>query len=320
MNTDLLRQRARFIQSTRQFFIDRGYLEVETPLLSPFLLPEPSLEVFETAYVDFQGDRHPLYLIPSPELWMKRLLAAGSGSLFQITKSFRNIESLEKYHNPEFSLLEWYTVDHDYMDSVGVLEELLSHLCAGAEANRKLCPPCRRLSMREAFRMAAGLDLDNLMEWENLYRAGKSMNLSVGEMESWETIFNKIFLTYVEPALPAECPLILFDYPAEIPTLARQRGMYSERWELYINGIEIANCYTEETSSEAVERFIRSERLRKEHGRIPHRVDWDFPLLFKEDYPDCSGVALGMDRLFMVISGMSSIDGVIAFPLSKIMT
>ena len=142
MDIELLRQRARFTQHVRRFFIDRGYLEVETPLLAPALIPEPALEVFRTEWIDPRSlSARDLFLIPSPELWMKRLLARGSGSLFQICKSFRNCEALGRYHNPEFTMLEWYTVDADYRDSADLTDELLGFLSGALGGPACAAPP-----------------------------------------------------------------------------------------------------------------------------------------------------------------------------------
>ena len=180
MRIELLRRRAQFIQAIRRFFVDRGYLEVETPILAPFLIPEPSLEIFETTYLDAGGGARVLYLIPSPELWMKRLLAAGSGSIFQITKCFRNGESLERYHNPEFTMLEWYTVDHDYTDSMGVMEDLVRRLGEEMTVDSGLLPPFRRMAMNEAFETTTGLKLDHLMSLDAILEAARSLGIRPG--------------------------------------------------------------------------------------------------------------------------------------------
>ena len=129
MDIELLRARSRFTQAVRAFFLERRYLEVDTPLLAPALIPEPALEVFRTEWIDPRSlSARELFLIPSPELWMKRLLARGSGNLFQICKAFRNFEALGRYHNPEFTMLEWYTVGAGYLDSADLTDELLGCL------------------------------------------------------------------------------------------------------------------------------------------------------------------------------------------------
>ena len=318
MDLQILRLRARFVQAVRGFFIDRGYLEVETPVLSPALIPEAALEVFETEYLAPSGERRPLYLIPSPELWMKRLVAHGAGSLFQITKSFRNGETMERVHNPEFTLLEWYTVGSDYLDSIRVQEQLILHLQDQLPVSNRLRPPFQRLTMREAFRRYASLELDDLMDRKGIRSAASRAGVSFGEEDRWEDIFHAVFLSCVEPEIPRREPVILLDYPSGIPTLSWRRGRYTERWELYIGGVEIANCYTEETRSEEVRRFFAGETERKRGDCcILHPIDEGFVDLFDGGFPPCSGVALGMDRLFMVLLGLCSINRVIPFPFSE---
>ena len=260
----LLRNRARLIELTREFFRSRGYLEVDTALLSTSLIPESSLEVFSTPYRPRHGRQREFYLIPSPELWMKRLIAAGAGSIFQVCKSFRNSEQSTEIHSPEFTMLEWYTVESDYLQSMEVTEQLFTHLMAGLELEPVLArgdrridctPPLLRLSMAEAFAERLQVDLRQLTESgrESLAEVARSIDLSVTDEDREEDLFHKIFLSAVEPHLPADRALILYDYPALIPTLARKkpRTPWAERWELYMAGVEIANCYSEETDPEA---------------------------------------------------------------------
>lgn len=373
MVKELLQVRAYCLQYIREFFILKGYLEVETPLLAPALIPEACLEVFTTNYVSpdtTAGAPEEYYLIPSPEVWMKRLLAGGIGSIFQLTKCFRNVESKGKYHNPEFTMLEWYSVGHDYRDEMLVTEELLGFLLeklaasyvpgrsGGTDTNRPetggtkiggtnisgtdiggtntggtntgkktypvlpavqecladvstLAPPFVRLSMQEACLRYAHFDLAGCSEQAKLYEVAKRLDLAVNRDDTWEEVFNKIFLTLVEPELPVARPVILYDYPAQIPTLARQKGFFSERWELYIKGVEIANCFTEETDREKVAGFIAEEDARKKmHCRIQHRPDLELAAYFGLDYPGCSGVALGIDRLLMVLLNLKSIKDI----------
>lgn len=315
MDPAILKRRALFIQQTREFFIHNGYLEVDTPILSPYLLPEPSIEVFRTLHLT--PGMTESYLIPSPEIWMKRLLACGSGSIFQITKSFRNVEFPGRHHNPEFTLLEWYTVEHDYRDSIGIVEGLLQFLQKGLELGSTWGVPIPRISMKEAFSRYADANLDELLEEEPMRLAALQAGIPISESDGWQELFHKLFLMKVEPSLADYDAVIVYDYPAAIPTTAKAAFGYAERWELYIGGVEVANCYTEATDPEAMERFLREEAMRKEECRVQHRVDWEFAELFKKGFPPCSGVALGMDRLFMLICGAKSIGEVILFPFKE---
>jgi lysyl-tRNA synthetase class 2 len=317
-------RRARFSQSLCAFFSGRGYAEVDTPTLSPFLIPEPAIEVFATEYLPAHGAAAPLWLIPSPELWMKRLLARGSGNIFQISRSFRNGDSGGPIHNPEFRLLEWYTVGDDYLASIGVAEDLFSHLLSTQETERpreQLAPPFLRVTMEEAFRGFAGIELAACQDVPSMRSAGAGKGLTIPDVATWEEAFHIVFLTLVEPELPREHPLVLMDYPALIPTTARRLPgtPWAQRWELYVDGVEIANCYTEETDAGALRELVANEAARKKGCRVQHRIDRGLAEVFPPDMPVCSGAAMGVDRLEMVFRGEASLEGVIVFPFSAIL-
>jgi lysyl-tRNA synthetase class 2 len=298
-------------------------VEVDTPCLSAFLIPEPAIEVFRTAFNTAAGGSVELYLAPSPELWMKRFLAAGSGSIFQIARSFRNGDLGGRLHNPEFRLLEWYTVGASYLDQIPASEELMARLLSADTPETpagRLRPPFRVMSMQEAFRELAGMDLARCTETGDMIEAARSRGADARDGWTWEQAFHGVFLARVEPGLPRDRPLVLSDWPAQVPTTARRRAgtPWAERWELYLDGIEVANCYTEETDPVEVDRFLREEALRQRTARVVPRVDEGYGRLFAEGFPGCSGVALGVDRLEMVFRGERSLEGVINFPLSAI--
>jgi lysyl-tRNA synthetase class 2 len=313
----VLRRRSEVLHLIRLFFRRLGFLEVDTPLLAPALIPESSLEVFRTS-----GDQE-LYLIPSPELWMKRLLAEGSGSLFQLCRCFRNHEPASPLHSREFTMLEWYAVGADYLESMAILEKLfaflLERMALGPvlrfRGRRLNCsPPFRRLSMREAFRRQLGWKLEDLGALPALARRARSLEVTVAEDDSWADVFHKVFLSFVEPALPADRPLVLFDYPSAVPTLARRSGFWAERWELYLGGIEVANCYSEATDAAAIEEFFRDQSEAKRRAREPHRVDWELAAALQAGLPPCSGAALGVDRLLLALLDEDSVASVNPIP------
>jgi lysyl-tRNA synthetase class 2 len=325
MDLDRLRTRARALSRLRGFFEARGYLEVDTPLLAPFLIPEATLEVFAVS-----GRPGPLYLTPSPELWMKRLLCAGSGSIFQLCRSFRSGEPDSPLHLPEFTMLEWYTVGADYTANIAVQEALVDELraelgfaeticIAGASVN--FSPPFPRITVVEAFRKHLGLELSEHMGRESLAREVVRRGLSATPEDSWADLFHKLFLGCVEPLLPRDRPVFLTDYPAELATLARLRpgSLWAERWELYIAGVEIANCYTEETDPGRVEAFFESQTALKRSSGQPHPVDWELARLIGRSLPPCSGVALGVDRLLALLLDESSIASVTPYSLREMM-
>ena len=321
---ETLRRHDGFSGTVRAFFRDRGYVEVETPVLSPFLIPEPAIEVFQAQYVPGRGSPRPLWLAPSPELWMKRLLAAGSGDIFQISRSFRNGDYGGPHHNPEFRLLEWYTVGCGYLQSIDVTEELFRRMIAEGQAARpeaELAPPFARLTMEEAFRELAHIDLARCQEPGQLIDEARRAGLDVRDSPTWEQAFHLLFLTLVEPELPRDRPLVLLDYPAQVPTTARRKAgtPWSERWELFVDGVEVANVYTEETDAATLRALVAEEAGRRAGCRTQHAVDAGFADVFPKDFPACTGAALGMDRLEMVFSGLPSLQGVILFPFSAIL-
>lgn len=323
----LLRNRARFIHLIREFFRSRDYLEVDTALLCPSLIPESALEVFSTRYRPRHGRSRDLFLIPSPELWMKRLIAEGAGSIYQICKSFRNSEPATGIHNPEFTMLEWYTLGAGYLQSIDTIEQLFSHLLTGMSleplltcGNRRVdcSPPFVRLSMAEAFGKFIQLDLQHLLEAgpHALAEAARRIGVSVTEADSQEDLFHKIFLSTIEPNLPVDRALILYDYPAVIPTLARRNSAipWAERWELYLGGVEIANCYSEETDPGAYEHFYNNQDRAKQRAVVTHPSDRELLRIIRElGFPECSGVALGLERLLLFFLGQDSIRGVLPF-------
>jgi len=321
MELDRLQFRARALACVRRFFADQGYLEVDTPLLAPSLIPEASLEVFAV-----QGRPGPLYLIPSPELWMKRLLCAGSGNLFQLCRAFRSGEPESPLHLPEFTMLEWYTVGADYRDSIGTQEALLQRLLSelrlpetrtmgGTEVD--LRPPFPRVSVAQAFREHLGFELSQRMEREALAREVEARGLTATAGDSWADLFHKLFLACVEPRLPGNRPLFVTDYPSRVATLARSRpgSPWAERWELYVAGVEVANCYTEETDGARVRTFFLSQEAQKRTTAQPHPIDWELAELIAGSLPPCSGVALGVDRLLALMLGAGSLADVTPFPL-----
>jgi lysyl-tRNA synthetase class 2 len=339
MDLELLWERARIIRETRAFFDQKGYLEVDTPLLTPDLIPETCLEVFETAWLPPQGSRQKqekLWLVPSPEIWMKRLIAKDKVNLYQICKCFRNTESRGQLHNPEFTMLEYYAMDANYLNSLALTEDLFRHLLAnvpGVSALKErdpglwgsLQPPFERITMEEAFQRWAGFSLyaaaaDNAMEGE-----ARRLGLEPPPHLDTAALYDLIFIHKVEPSLPRDRPVVLLDYPAFVPCLAQNHqntaeNTTKERWELYINGIELANCYSEEANPDEIRRFFETEGSEKQkNALVKHKIDENYWKMFQQGagqgFPRCSGTAMGLDRLIMALSGKSHIDMVMPFLL-----
>jgi len=318
--------RARIHEGIRTFFRQRDYLEVDTPLLAPSLIPESTIEAFRTDFVHPFLPTRDLYLIPSPELWMKQLIGAGSGNIFQICHAFRNAENIGDQHSPEFTMLEWYTLGADYRQSIGICQNLIATLAEAelargeSSARERLEPltrPFRVVTMQEAFDRFAGFDLAGCTDRSQLENQARRLGLSPSAEDSWQELFNRIFLTFVEEEIAKGPPTILTDFPSGIATLARAipGTPWSERWELYLDGRETANCYTEETDPQRMREFFEQESREKSESLVPVRPALDFPHSFVPEFPACSGVAVGVDRLIMALTGASSIRGVIFFPV-----
>jgi len=320
MNIDAAKARSLLYANIRNYFNDRGYLEVETPTLSPDLIPEATIDNFGTTFInEFQGSRE-MYMIPSPEIFIKKLLASGSGSLYEISKCFRNCEQLGQSHNPEFTMLEYYTVGYDEKDSIKLTQDMIRSTAL------PFCPTSvlqdfEILSVRDAMLRYAKIDIDELQNPKDLRKAAEDLGLPIPGPESWDDTFNRIFINFVETSISKDHPVCLTDYPKQIECLAVAQGNYRRRWELYINGLEVANCYLEETDEDIARSYYRREyqklvSLRSDNGKVIPDVDDSFCETLS-NLPKCSGVAIGLDRLLMVETGAKDIDDVLLFPFSK---
>lgn len=316
-NFENARKRSELYRNIRNYFLEKNYLEVETPTLSPDLIPEPTIDNFGTTFInEFLGSGE-YYMIPSPEVFMKRLIACGSGSVYQISKCFRNCEQVGEIHNPEFTMLEYYTVGFDENDSIALTEDFLKKT-AIKDCCSSVLAPWIKMSVREAMIKYADTDIETLQNPRDLREHALGKGFHIPGPESWEDTFNRIFCTLVEPSLPKDRPVLLYDYPRQIKCLALEKGFYRRRWELYINGIETANCYCEETDSGKVEAYYNEEyahlvRERADNGKVIPDVDPSFHEVFNS-FPPCSGVAMGLDRLLMAETGSKDIKDVLLFP------
>lgn len=229
-------------------------------------------------------------------------------------------------------MLEFYTVDADAGDSIAITEELLRAVVGAlpqglidgdVDAALRDIAPYPTMTVAEAFHRQAGIDLEKNLSRDEFESTVRQLGMKVSVEDSWEDLFQRVFLSYVEPKLPTARPLFLTDYPAAIPTLAgnKEGTPWADRWELYFRGQELANCYGEERDPDRIAAFFASEAAAKEaHGKIAHPVDPEYLQRPGETLPRCSGVALGLDRLLMILVGANSLAGVIYFPISDIVT
>lgn len=306
-----LRQRAAMLGRLRAVFMERGFLEIETPVMDAEIIPELHIEPF--AVSDASNKRAFGFLQASPELHMKRLLCEGLPAIFQVTRSFRYGER-GAIHNPEFTMVEWYRTGDDMTAGINLLDELCQAVAGSAAAIRT--------TYAEAFRTHVGVDAHRAT-CEELAAAARRLNVAVpkgihaDDRDEW---LNLLLADVVEPRLGADRPEILYDYPATQSALAvtvtRDDGtLVGERFELYWHGVELANGYHELTDAAALRaRLEQVNRQRTADNRpalpLPERL---LAAMTNHGLPPCSGCALGFDRLAMLACGADSIDGVMTF-------
>ena len=316
------------LKEIRVFFNNREFLEVETPALVWAPGQEAYLQLFET---EFQGgkDRKRGYLITSPEHHMKRLLGGGEDRIFQICRCFRNGERSGQ-HNPEFTMLEWYRAYASYEEIMVDVEELVVHVArtirgAGVipyqDKGLDLEKQWPRLTVFEVFRKCAGIDLRNCTTPEVFRCLAVDLGYeSVTVEDSWEDVFFKIFLEKVEPYLDPLGPVFLQDYPARLAALAKLKQEdpeVAERVEVYVAGLELANGFTELNDPlEQRQRFLEEQQKRRQAGYPVHPLDEAFLAMLEQGMPPAGGMALGIDRLVMLLADAASIDEAIAFPFA----
>jgi len=311
---ETLRLRARLLAGIRAFFADRGVLEVETPALSGAATPDPALHSLVTRYTGpGAASGRALYLHTSPEYPMKRLLAAGSGDIYQLCKVFRDGES-GRLHNPEFTLLEWYRLGIDH-------HALMNEVAALVTAVLGAVGEVEKLSYGEVFTRHTGIEPHEatataLVDCARGHGIATDA-LALTDIDAWRDLL----LTHiVEPRLGRGRLTFVYDYPATQAALARVcpgEPPLASRFELYIEGIEIANGFHELNDADEQRRRLTRQRERRRERGLPE-VPFDEAFLSAVDHlPDCAGVALGVDRLIMLAAGAPAIHEVLAFPLER---
>lgn len=314
------RARQAMYAALRGFFGAQGYLEVETPCLVPAPGLEPHIDPFEVPFVPQTdvGTRRPLYLHTSPEYAMKRLLADGSPPLFQLCKTFRNGE-VSGTHNPEFTMLEFYRPNADYHAIMADLEGALAAAEAAVAPGRGLFSqrPFERLTVRDAVLRHTGIDLFAHPDGASLKAAAKAAGVHVGDSESFDDVFFHVFLERVEPKLGFGRPTFLTEYPASMASLSRLKPgdpRVAERVELYADGVELANGFSELTdAAEQRARLVDEQGQRRAAGRPAFPLDEAF-LEAVGRMPPSAGIAVGLDRVLMLLVGAGAIADVLLFP------
>ncbi|MDP5293763.1 elongation factor P--(R)-beta-lysine ligase [Oceanimonas sp. CHS3-5] len=309
-----LRRRAELLARIRGFFAERGVLEVDTPTLAAAGVTDLHLENFVTRFTGpGMAGGQDLYLQTSPEFHMKRLLAAGSGPIYQICKSYRNEES-GRLHNPEFTMLEWYRPGFDHHRLMDEMAELLQWVLD--------CGEPERMSYAAAFERTLGI-CPLTASLDALRSAGRGLGADdlLAREDDRDTLLQLLFALGGEPVIGQQVPCFVYDFPASQAALARisrADARVAERFEVYYQGIELANGFHElSDATEQRARFEQDNKQRRARGLAAKPVDEYLLAALAAGLPDCAGVALGIDRLIMLALGAERLEQVIAFPVTR---
>lgn len=302
------------LKTIRTFFEARNVLEVDTPLLSSGTVTDQYIDAFSTKF-DFSqvGASKTLFLQTSPEYAMKRLLCAQSGAIYQICKAFRH-EGEGRWHNPEFTMLEWYRPGFDHHQLMDEVDALLIH-CLNTDA-------ATRLTYQTAFLTHVGIDPLSASD-DTLIKAMREHGIDINEPEQLDTDskLQLLFSQVVEPAIGNDTPCFIFGFPASQAALAKVNAedpRTADRFEVYFKGAELANGFHELSDvNEQRLRFIEDNKKRRESGLPERPIDEAFLAALESGLPPCSGVALGIDRLLMIKTGASYIHEVINFTVNR---
>lgn len=312
--------RSKVISGIRRFLDDRGFLEVDTPILVP-VAAGAHAKPFVTHHNALDQQ---LYLRIATELYLKRLIIGGFDKVYEIGRVFRN-EGIDQDHNPEFSLLESYEAYADYNDVMNMVEEMISSICIAVNGSAQVTmdeqvidftPPWQRVSLREELQNRSGIDLES-MDDEALRKRATELGIDTKVLESRGRLIDKLLSTFVEPHLIQ--PTFVLDYPEEMSPLAKAKPDapgYVERFEAFAFGMEIANSYSELNDPKVQrERFEGQEQIRELYeDEEVDRQDEDFLTAMEYGMPPTGGLGIGIDRLVMLLAGQTSIRDVLLFP------
>jgi len=323
--------RERVIKEVRSFFDERKFHEVETPILIGNPPAESYIDVFQTTLLDRTRKGTPAYLSTSPEVALKKLMTAGIGNCYSITKSFRNTEMQSNTHNPEFTILEWYRVNTQYKTIMDDCETLLlsinktlgdGNILKYQGKSFDLSKKWERISVKDAFLRWANVDLLEFFEMEKAKKICAKKGYTVASKNTWEELYNQIYLNEIEPHLGVDTPTVIYEFPGSMAALARKKPSdprFAERFEFYIAGLELGDCYGELTNWKEQEmRFQEELKELKRLGKTTYDYDNDFIHALKEGMPESSGIAVGIDRLVMLFANVTNIADTMFFPVEDL--
>lgn len=307
-----LQFRADILKNIRAFFAERDVLEVETPLMCRASVTDPFIDSIPAFYQSHpQTKPECFYLQTSPEYAMKRLLAAGSGSIFQLCKAFRQAEN-GRLHNPEFTMLEWYRTDFDHLQLMQEVDALLQSILH--------TQPADKITYQQLFQTHFNFNVHDV-SLDTLQTCAAQHHIDVdAEISDRDTWFNLLLTHHIEPQLGNDKPCMIYDFPVSQAALARLNpdGKTAARFEVYYRGMELANGFHElQDANEQRNRFEKNNAMRTEQQLSTMPIDNLFLAALENGLPDCAGVALGVDRLVMLAAGKSSIHDVISFDIAR---
>lgn len=328
MNLQNLRMRSKIIRLIRRWFDERGFLEMHTPRLVGLPGQEPYLEPFWTEVqtstpsrppTKGEGTREGVYsaaLVTSPEYMMKRLLAEGFDKIYDLGPCFRNNEPWDGTHDPEFLLLEWYRRDAGLEELMRDTEEMVKWVATQSGSTGIPNAPFRRLTVEGAWREYAGVELAPLLgDRHAMAKLCRERHQTVNADETWDDLYYKIFLSEIELKLSLSLPTFLYRYPASQAALARRSAddpRWADRVELYVGGLELANGFAELADAQEQRKRFEEERvLRSSLGKETWKLDENF-LSALPEMGDAAGIAFGVDRFVMLLTGATSINDVIS--------
>ena len=314
MSWEVAQERNKFNQRIRSFFNERDIAEVETPLLCQGTITDLHIDTFSTKYNFLDNEEKSVFFQTSPEFAMKRLLASGYGDIFQLCKAFRD-EPHGQHHNPEFTILEWYRLGYDHFDLMKEVEAFLQYTlkCEAAEV----------ISYQAIFIKHTGIDplmttIEHLKEF--LSHKNKLDDWLV-DIDNIDTLLQFIFAECIEVCIGQEAPCFVYGFPRSQASLAKinkDDKRVADRFECYFKGVELVNGFNELTDVKSQRnRFDDDNQLRKNANMIEKPIDENFIAALQHGLPSCAGVALGVDRLFMIFMGISDIKSVLSFNITN---
>ncbi|MFO0703262.1 MAG: amino acid--tRNA ligase-related protein [Patescibacteria group bacterium] len=333
------------VGSIEEYLNSHNFQKLDLPVLLPSLIPESYLEVFETEYIFFD-QKEKMYLTPSPELLIKRLITEGIGDCYYLGKSYRNSEPASRRHLGEFTMLEMYKINASYMEMAELVLEMMRSILQRIQSNPKLeirnskinyrglevdLEKWEKISVAEAFEKYAGITPVELFDHEKFinkarikgYKVDRNIQHSINSYTptpytlhpttySYEELWSQIYSNEIESHLGTNgFPTLIYNYPVEFASLSKPNsdGKTAQRFEFYVAGLELGNCYGELTDYKLQEKRLQIEQQERiKSGKIQHKPDLGFLDALKKGMPECSGIAIGVERLAMIFANLNSID------------